>query len=46
MSCLDMNQIYYGIVPQQEKLRVETLEPFDEFEVRNRSDTLAKFGKL
>ncbi|KAL2081246.1 hypothetical protein ACEWY4_023099 [Coilia grayii] len=30
--CLDMNQFYLGLVAQQERQRVEGLEPFDEFE--------------
>ncbi|KAG5283537.1 hypothetical protein AALO_G00043150 [Alosa alosa] len=30
--CVDMNQFYLGLVPQQERDRVEGLEPFDEYE--------------
>ncbi|KAJ8396314.1 hypothetical protein AAFF_G00018910 [Aldrovandia affinis] len=30
--CLDMNQFYLGLVMEKERRRVETLEPFDEFE--------------
>ncbi|XP_072479890.1 tRNA wybutosine-synthesizing protein 4 [Notamacropus eugenii] len=31
-SALDMNEFYRGLLPAQERRRVETLEPFDEFE--------------
>lgn len=31
--CLDMNAFYLGLVPEVERCRVETLEPFDEYEV-------------
>lgn len=31
--CLDMNDFYLGLVPQEERDRVESLEPFDEHEV-------------
>lgn len=31
--CLDMNEFYLGLVPEQERRRVESLEPFDEYEV-------------
>ncbi|XP_028846985.1 tRNA wybutosine-synthesizing protein 4 isoform X2 [Denticeps clupeoides] len=30
--CLDMNQFYLSLIPEQERRRVESLEPFDEFE--------------
>uniref|UniRef100_UPI0037E8DBA5 tRNA wybutosine-synthesizing protein 4 n=1 Tax=Semicossyphus pulcher TaxID=241346 RepID=UPI0037E8DBA5 len=30
--CLDMNEFYLGLVPEEERSRVETLEPFDEYE--------------
>ncbi|KAF7655661.1 hypothetical protein LDENG_00052610 [Lucifuga dentata] len=30
--CLDMNDFYLGLVPDEERRRVETLEPFDEYE--------------
>ncbi|XP_019960117.2 tRNA wybutosine-synthesizing protein 4 isoform X2 [Paralichthys olivaceus] len=30
--CLDMNDFYLGLVPEDERCRVETLEPFDEYE--------------
>ena len=31
--CLDMNDFYLGLVPEDERSRVEVLEPFDEYEV-------------
>lgn len=31
--CLDMNDFYLGFVPDEERSRVESLEPFDEYEV-------------
>uniref|UniRef100_A0A8C4IYZ4 tRNA wybutosine-synthesizing protein 4 n=1 Tax=Dicentrarchus labrax TaxID=13489 RepID=A0A8C4IYZ4_DICLA len=31
--CLDMNLFYLGLVPEEERSRVESLEPFDEYEV-------------
>lgn len=31
--CLDMNVFYLGLVPEEERCRVENLEPFDEYEV-------------
>lgn len=31
--CLDMNQFYRGLVSEEERCRVESLEPFDEHEV-------------
>lgn len=31
--CLDMNDFYLGLVPEEERRRVEILEPFDEYEV-------------
>lgn len=31
--CLDMNFFYFGLVPEEEHCRVESLEPFDEYEV-------------
>ncbi|KAI3355652.1 hypothetical protein L3Q82_004244 [Scortum barcoo] len=31
--CLDMNDFYLGLVPEEERRRVESLEPFDEYEV-------------
>lgn len=31
--CLDMNQFYLGLVSEEERRRVESLEPFDEHEV-------------
>lgn len=31
--CLDMNDFYLGLVPEEERCRVESLEPFDEYEV-------------
>lgn len=31
--CLDMNAFYHGLVPEEERCRVESLEPFDEYEV-------------
>ncbi|GLD69912.1 tRNA wybutosine-synthesizing protein 4 isoform X2 [Lates japonicus] len=30
--CLDMNDFYLGLVPEEERCRVEVLEPFDEYE--------------
>nr|XP_020475690.1 tRNA wybutosine-synthesizing protein 4 isoform X2 [Monopterus albus] len=30
--CLDMNDFYLGLVPEQERCTVESLEPFDEYE--------------
>ncbi|XP_067265117.1 tRNA wybutosine-synthesizing protein 4 [Chanodichthys erythropterus] len=30
--CLDMNQFYFDLLPEDERQRVEGLEPFDEFE--------------
>ncbi|XP_063743083.1 tRNA wybutosine-synthesizing protein 4 isoform X2 [Eleginops maclovinus] len=30
--CLDMNAFYFGLVPEEERSRVESLEPFDEYE--------------
>uniref|UniRef100_A0A3B4YBH9 Leucine carboxyl methyltransferase 2 n=1 Tax=Seriola lalandi dorsalis TaxID=1841481 RepID=A0A3B4YBH9_SERLL len=30
--CLDMNDFYLGLVPEEERSRVEVLEPFDEYE--------------
>ncbi|KAK2850337.1 hypothetical protein Q7C36_009120 [Tachysurus vachellii] len=30
--CLDMNQFYFGFLTEDERLKVEKLEPFDEFE--------------
>ncbi|XP_072253674.1 tRNA wybutosine-synthesizing protein 4 [Leuresthes tenuis] len=30
--CLDMNDFYEGLVPEEERARVESLEPFDEHE--------------
>lgn len=30
--CLDMNSFYFGLVPEAEKLKIENLEPFDEYE--------------
>ncbi|XP_038154393.1 tRNA wybutosine-synthesizing protein 4 [Cyprinodon tularosa] len=33
--CLDMNDFYLGLVPQEERDRVESLEPFDEHEEWN-----------
>ena len=35
-----MNQIYRSTVPQEEKLRIGTLEPFDEFEVGSQWNVL------
>lgn len=31
--CLDMNAFYLGLVPDDERCRIENLEPFDEYEV-------------
>lgn len=31
--CLDMNDFYLGLIPDEERHRVENLEPFDEYEV-------------
>lgn len=31
--CLDMNDFYLKLVPEEERRRVESLEPFDEYEV-------------
>lgn len=31
--CLDMNAFYLGLLPEEERCRVEMLEPFDEHEV-------------
>lgn len=31
-----MNQFYFDLLPEDERQRVEGLEPFDEFEVRER----------
>ncbi|XP_031729234.1 tRNA wybutosine-synthesizing protein 4 [Anarrhichthys ocellatus] len=30
--CLDVNDFYLGLVPEEERCRVESLEPFDEYE--------------
>ncbi|XP_072301080.1 tRNA wybutosine-synthesizing protein 4 [Eucyclogobius newberryi] len=30
--CLDMNSFYFGLVPEVERLKIENLEPFDEYE--------------
>ncbi|XP_072335487.1 tRNA wybutosine-synthesizing protein 4 isoform X1 [Scyliorhinus torazame] len=30
--CIDMNEFYVGFIPEQEKQRIELLEPFDEYE--------------
>lgn len=30
--CLDMNSFYFRLVPEVEKLKIENLEPFDEYE--------------
>ncbi|XP_078085374.1 tRNA wybutosine-synthesizing protein 4 [Mustelus asterias] len=30
--CIDMNEFYVGFIPEQEKQRIEMLEPFDECE--------------
>uniref|UniRef100_A0A7N6B3Z6 tRNA wybutosine-synthesizing protein 4 n=1 Tax=Anabas testudineus TaxID=64144 RepID=A0A7N6B3Z6_ANATE len=30
--CLDMNDFYLGLIPEEERCRVENLEPFDEYE--------------
>ncbi|XP_067843944.1 tRNA wybutosine-synthesizing protein 4 isoform X2 [Heptranchias perlo] len=30
--CIDMNEFYVGFIPEQEKQRIEMLEPFDEYE--------------
>ncbi|XP_060684014.1 tRNA wybutosine-synthesizing protein 4 isoform X2 [Hemiscyllium ocellatum] len=30
--CIDMNEFYTGFIPEQEKQRIEMLEPFDEYE--------------
>ncbi|KAL0963953.1 hypothetical protein UPYG_G00315730 [Umbra pygmaea] len=30
--CLDINDFYLGLIPEKERCRVESLEPFDEFE--------------
>uniref|UniRef100_A0A8C9ZDR5 tRNA wybutosine-synthesizing protein 4 n=1 Tax=Sander lucioperca TaxID=283035 RepID=A0A8C9ZDR5_SANLU len=35
--CLDMNDFYFGLVPEEERGRVESLEPFDEYEVSSSS---------
>ncbi|XP_068590319.1 tRNA wybutosine-synthesizing protein 4 isoform X2 [Cebidichthys violaceus] len=31
-ACLDVNDFYLGLVPEEERCRVESLEPFDEYE--------------
>nr|XP_005999146.1 PREDICTED: tRNA wybutosine-synthesizing protein 4 isoform X2 [Latimeria chalumnae] len=31
-TCVDMNEFYFGFIPKEERKRLETLEPFDEFE--------------
>uniref|UniRef100_A0A665VXN7 tRNA wybutosine-synthesizing protein 4 n=1 Tax=Echeneis naucrates TaxID=173247 RepID=A0A665VXN7_ECHNA len=31
-ECLDMNDFYLGLIPEEERSRVEILEPFDEYE--------------
>ncbi|XP_007898284.2 tRNA wybutosine-synthesizing protein 4 [Callorhinchus milii] len=31
-TCLDMNEFYVGLIPEEEKQRIEKLEPFDEYE--------------
>ncbi|XP_038644930.1 tRNA wybutosine-synthesizing protein 4 isoform X3 [Scyliorhinus canicula] len=31
--CIDMNEFYVGFIPEQEKQRIEMLEPFDEYEI-------------
>ena len=33
VECPTLNYIYYDILPEEEKARVEEVEPFDEFEV-------------
>lgn len=33
--CLDLNAFYLGLVSEEERCRVQNLEPFDEHEVRN-----------
>lgn len=30
--CLDMNDFFFGLVPEEERCRMESLEPFDEYE--------------
>ncbi|XP_078407905.1 tRNA wybutosine-synthesizing protein 4 [Cetorhinus maximus] len=30
--CIDMNEFYVGFIPEEEKRRIEMLEPFDEYE--------------
>ncbi|CAI5670702.1 tRNA wybutosine-synthesizing protein 4 isoform X1 [Oreochromis niloticus] len=30
--CLDMNNFFFGLVPEEERCRLESLEPFDEYE--------------
>ncbi|KAK7882308.1 hypothetical protein WMY93_028482 [Mugilogobius chulae] len=30
--CFDMNSFYFGLVPEAERLNIENLEPFDEYE--------------
>lgn len=31
--CLDMNVFYLRLVPEEERGRMDSLEPFDEYEV-------------
>ena len=38
--CMEINEFYQGLVPEKERGRVETLEPFDEFEVRHSEQPL------
>lgn len=37
-----MNQFYFELLPEDERQRVEGLEPFDEFEVRKRPQSLQR----
>lgn len=37
-----MNEFYFDLLPEDEKQRVEGLEPFDEFEVRNQTHHLER----
>ncbi|XP_016895624.1 tRNA wybutosine-synthesizing protein 4 [Cynoglossus semilaevis] len=30
--CLDINDFFFGLVPEEERRRIESLEPFDEYE--------------
>ncbi|XP_043916618.1 tRNA wybutosine-synthesizing protein 4 [Protopterus annectens] len=31
-TCIDMNEFYFGLIPEEERRRTDFLEPFDEYE--------------